>query len=90
MPAPRLRRAPSNHENNAFPSPLTGEGAGEGGISWVPPHLNPLPRGGRGGVWLFSEGREPPFFGRTRTGVVSQDEESFSPPTRRDSGTIDP
>ena len=38
------RRAPlpagqagANDENNLFPSPLTGEGGGEGGISWVSP-----------------------------------------------------
>ena len=36
-----------NHENLLhLPSPLTGEGGGEGESNALPPHLNPLPRRG--------------------------------------------
>ena len=31
------QQAGTNHENNVFPSPLTGEGGGEGGTSCVSP-----------------------------------------------------
>ena len=42
-----------NENDMYFPSPLMGEGTGEGD-SRVPPHLNPLPRrGGIFGVILF-------------------------------------
>jgi hypothetical protein len=38
--------APSKHVNRVgFPSPLMGEGVGEGDLR-VPPHFNPLPRRG--------------------------------------------
>jgi hypothetical protein len=37
-----------------IPSPLMGEGGGEGGLGT--PHLNPLPKGGRRFFWeLFSK-----------------------------------
>ena len=48
------RRAFSNHENKGLPLPLAGEGTGEGGTFWFPPHLNPLPGRGRGGIfWVI-------------------------------------
>ena len=43
---PHARGAPSNHEKKKLPLPLAGEGAGEGGMCWLPPYLNPLLRMG--------------------------------------------
>ena len=52
LPAPRLRQAGSNHENNVFPSPLTGEG--EGGTSWVSPSPQSSPPvGGEEVFWVI-------------------------------------